>query len=133
MRKMILTVLAVMACLMFAGCELPEGEPSYMSDATAATTLPVAETVPETVAPTEPAPDEGWMPGDEVWFIEWSEGGGWPYPGVVLDVGESHLIISRGWDTEGEQIMAHLDDCYRTYDEAWSSTGKTVVAGEDCG
>lgn len=124
MKKIIAIILAgLLIGPVLAGCELPDDELDHI----------IVSTVPETLAPTEPAPDEGWMPGDEVWFVECDEyGDGWSYPGVVVEIGTEYLIVSRGWDAEGELIVAHLDDCYRTYDEAWVATGKTVVAGEGC-
>lgn len=133
MKKIIAIILAgLLISPVLAGCELPDDELDHIIVSTVETTAPAMEAVPETLAPTEPAPDDGWAYGDEVWFVEWSEGGGWPYPGVVVEAGTDYLVISRGWDTNGELIVAHLDDCYRTYDEAWAATGKTVVAGEGC-
>lgn len=147
MKKIIAIMLAAaVACSALSGCtaeELVEFAGPLIATTPAetdpvvepvATEAPVVEDVPETMAPTEPAPDEGWQPGDEVWWVHWDpETGGWPYPGVVLGVCDEYLIISWGWDAEGEQVFAPLWACYRTYEEAWDSTGKTVVAGEGCG
>lgn len=147
MKKIITLILAVvMACMMLTGCDLSEEEEwAALADSLAATAPaetdpvvgPVATEAPgveatEPAAPVEPEPSVGWEYGDEVWFIEWSNpGDGWPYPGVVVDVGESHLVISRGWATDGELIVAALGDCYLTFEAARIVTGKEVV-GEGC-
>lgn len=139
MKKIIaIVLLAVMACMMFAGCTVEDQILEIYTQpeqtvATEETEPPVVETVPTTEDPTEAEANGGWAIGDEVWFVEWDEHhSGWPYPGIVIDIGDELLIISRGWNADGEQIVAHLDDCYTTYDEAWAATGKTVVAGGGC-
>lgn len=137
MKKIIAIILgAVMACMMFAGCDLPEEQilevytQPEQTVATETTEAPVVEVTQP--VPTESVTSEEWVTGDEVWFIEHDEyGDGWPYPGMVVEVGAEYLIISRGWDAEGELIVAALADCYRTFEEARVVTGKAVV-GEGC-
>ena len=140
MKKIIIIILTiVISYTAFAGCAPSEvypvdiGVSPVSTEAPITTEAPEVETVPTTEDPAEAEANGGWAIGDEVWFVEWDEHhSGWPYPGIVIDIGDEHLIISRGWNADGERIVAHLDDCYTTYDEAWAATGKTVVAGEGC-
>ena len=130
MKKIIaFAVAGLLVSAALSGCEMPEEqlvqvypqtEPTVVTEATEA---PVVEAT-EPVA-TEGEPETGWEAGAEVWFVEHDEyGDGWPYPGVVVEAGAEYLIVSRGWDTEGELVAAHLADCYRTDQEAWAACGK---------
>ena len=131
MRKIIAIMLvAVMACMMFAGCELPEESPGELmgaSTVTEATTV-VTETDPTaepTEAPTEaPAPFEV---GQQVFAVYEHTGGTGIRMGFVVAFSGDDVIITAavpGSGEEGELQQFPVGDCYTESADAWAAAGK---------
>ena len=130
MKKIIAIMLvAVMACMMFAGCELPEespGEPMGASTVTEATTV-VTETAPTaepTEAPTEPAPR--FEAGQQVFAVYQHEGGtGIRRYFVVSIEGDSVTVTTAipGSGEAGELLSVPIANCYADSDDAWAAAG----------
>lgn len=129
MKKIAIMLAAVMACMMFAGCELTEESPGELmgaSTVTEATTV-VTETAPTaepTEAPTEaPAPFEV---GQQVFAVYQHEGGTGIRMGFVVAVSGDDVILTTavpGSGEEGELLSVPIANCYADSDDAWSAAG----------